>query len=43
MFNQRGAVAAVYRLIPERIRPFEELGCRRSWQRWPIVRAVSCW
>ena len=26
MFNQRGAVAAVYRLIPERIRPFEELG-----------------
>jgi twitching motility protein PilT len=25
MFNQRGAVAAVYRLIPERIRPFEEL------------------
>ncbi len=26
MFNQRGAVAAVYRLIPERIRPFDELG-----------------
>ena len=26
MFNQRGAVAAVYRLIPERIRTFEELG-----------------
>jgi twitching motility protein PilT len=26
MFNQRGAVGAVYRLIPERIRPFEELG-----------------
>jgi twitching motility protein PilT len=26
MFNQRGAVAAVYRLIPERIRSFEELG-----------------
>jgi twitching motility protein PilT len=25
MFNQRGAVAAVYRLIPERIRSFEEL------------------
>jgi len=25
MFNQRGAVAAVYRLIPERIRTFEEL------------------
>src|SRR6195256_4585060 len=26
MFNQRGAVAAVYRLIPETIRPFGELG-----------------
>ncbi len=26
MFNQRGAVAAVYRLIPERIRSFQELG-----------------
>ena len=26
MFNQRGAVAAVYRQIPEKIRGFEELG-----------------
>jgi twitching motility protein PilT len=26
MFNQRGAVAAVYRLIPEQIRTFAELG-----------------
>jgi twitching motility protein PilT len=26
LFNQRGAVAAVYRVIPERIRSFEELG-----------------
>src|SRR3954467_3220160 len=26
MFNQRGAVAAVYRLIPERIRSLSELG-----------------
>ena len=26
VFNQRGAVAAVYRLIPERIRDFQELG-----------------
>jgi twitching motility protein PilT len=26
MFNQRGAVGAVYRLIPERIRNFQELG-----------------
>src|SRR6187402_2714528 len=25
LFNQRGAVAAVYRLIPERIRTFDEL------------------
>ncbi|HXH24269.1 MAG TPA: type IV pilus twitching motility protein PilT, partial [Vicinamibacterales bacterium] len=26
MFNQRGAVAAVYRLIPDRIKTFQELG-----------------
>ena len=26
MFNQKGAVGAVYRLIPERVRPFDELG-----------------
>src|SRR5215467_2082805 len=26
VFNQRGAVGAVYRLIPEKIRTFEELG-----------------
>jgi len=26
MFNQKGAVGAVYRQIPERIRPFSELG-----------------
>jgi twitching motility protein PilT len=26
MFNQRGAVGAVYRVIPDRIRSFEELG-----------------
>src|ERR1700730_3930259 len=26
VFNQRGAVAAVYRLIPETIRPFGDLG-----------------
>src|SRR3954462_4093756 len=26
LFNQRGAVAAVYRLIPERIKGFDELG-----------------
>src|SRR5215203_759023 len=26
MFNQKGAVGAVYRTIPERIRPFDELG-----------------
>src|SRR5512141_2894452 len=26
VFNQRGAVGAVYRLIPERIRGFQELG-----------------
>ena len=26
VFNQRGAVAAVYRVIPEEIKPFDELG-----------------
>ena len=26
LFNQSGAVGAVYRLIPERVRPFDELG-----------------
>ncbi|MGE0364078.1 MAG: type IV pilus twitching motility protein PilT, partial [Vicinamibacterales bacterium] len=26
LFNQKGAVGAVYRLIPERVRAFEELG-----------------
>ena len=26
VFNQKGAVGAVYRLIPEKIRPLEELG-----------------
>src|SRR5947207_5916662 len=26
LFNQRGAVGAVYRLIPEQIRPFGDLG-----------------
>ena len=26
MFNQRGAVGAVYRVIPEKIRSFQELG-----------------
>ena len=40
MFNQKGAVGAVYRQIPERIRPFEELGLPRCWPRWPSVRAA---
>ena len=30
MFNQRGAVGAVYRLIPEKIRSFQELGLPRG-------------
>jgi twitching motility protein PilT len=33
VFNQRGAVAAVYRLIPERIRGFGELGLPQVIQR----------
>jgi len=35
VFNQRGAVAAVYRLIPERIRSFQELGLP------PIIARLS--
>jgi twitching motility protein PilT len=35
MFNQRGAVAAVYRLIPEKIRSFQELGLP------PVLAALS--
>ena len=41
MFNQRGAVGAVYRVIPDRIRSFEELGLHRCWPRWPSARAAS--
>src|SRR5262245_36368123 len=35
VFNQRGAVAAVYRLIPEKIRSFQELGLP------PVLAALS--
>ena len=43
MFNQRGAVAAVYRLIPERIRGFDELGLPAgASRRSPTVRAAWC-
>jgi twitching motility protein PilT len=37
MFNQKGAVGAVYRQIPERIRPFDELGLPSI-----VGRAASC-
>ena len=43
MFNQRGAVGAVYRLIPEKIRSVPGArACRRCWQRSPSGRAASC-
>ena len=43
MFNQRGAVGAVYRLIPEKIRSFQELGpAGGAGQRSPSARAASC-
>ena len=42
MFNQKGAVGAVYRPIPEKIRAFESSACRRCWPRWPSVRAAWC-
>ena len=42
VFNQRGAVAAVYRVIPEQIKAFTSSGCRRSSARWPSGRAAWC-
>ena len=43
MFNQRGAVGAVYRLIPEKIRSFQELEpAAGAGRRWPSGRAASC-
>ena len=43
VFNQRGAVAAVYRLIPEKIRGvLRSWTCRRSSRSWPSARAASC-
>lgn len=35
VFRQRGSVAAVYRLIPEQIRPFEDLGLP------PVLRTLA--
>ena len=35
VFRQRGSVAAVYRLIPDRIRPFQELGLP------PVLRTLA--
>jgi len=43
VFNQRGAVAAVYRVIIENIRGFKELGCPRWSRRWPTGLAAWCW
>src|SRR6187455_202604 len=40
LFNQRGAVAAVYRLIPEKIRSFAELGLPQVLATLPSGRAV---
>ena len=43
VFNQKGAVGAVYRLIPEKIRPLEELGpAARPRRSWPTGRADWC-
>ena len=35
LFNQRGAVGAVYRLIPDKIRGFDELNLPRCWRTRP--------
>ena len=42
VFNQRGAVGAVYRLIPEKIRASRSSDCPRCWPRSPSGRAASC-
>ena len=43
MFNQRGAVGAVYRADPrEDPRRSRSSACRRCWRRWPSGRAASC-
>jgi twitching motility protein PilT len=41
VFNQRGAVGAVYRLIPEKIRTFADLGLPSVSPCCPNVRAGS--
>ena len=43
VFNQRGAVAAVYRLIPEKSGRSASWDCRPCWPCWPSARAASCW
>ncbi len=42
VFNQRGAVAAVYRVIPEVIKSFNELGLPPVIASWPSGRAAWC-
>ena len=42
VFNQRGAVGAVYRLIPEKIRTFGELGLPPVLATSPSGRAAWC-
>ena len=43
VFNQRGAVAAVYRVIPEMIKTFDELGLPAGHRRRsPSGRAAWC-
>ena len=43
MFNQRGAVGAVYRLIPgDRFVASRSWPCRRCSPPWPIGRAAWC-
>src|SRR5215208_2408315 len=42
VFNQRGAVAAVYRVIPEQIKGFTELGLPPFSRRSRIGLAASC-
>ncbi len=42
-FNQRGAVGAVFRVIPFEVKGFKELGLPASWPSSATSRAASSW
>ena len=42
IFQQRGTVGMVLRVIPDKVRSLAELGCRPSWSASPRSSAASC-